>query len=509
MDPIEAFLKEVRTLIARDELEQALQQLRQFLAHTPKLDEVLHQSGRFANIRQQIRLGTVSQADAALTQNQIRAALLAFLSEIQTQQTKAPALRTEAAHAISILQSKNVVAGSTITGQTVHIGDVVYQNAPAAATAPSRIYNRLLIPALVEAMASLGNEAARQVQQTGGWLNNLESFRRVQNFVCRSFVGEIGKQLRRLINIGDDQQMEPQLREQHYLDKCLDIAKRALDLVNYALLAAWREAAKQGPVALQPAQREVVAAFFDKRFGLDLPEGFQLLQALCGVFEANGLDWPFAELPAIKAEWQAGDSPLARACAQLEAQVKARDCERAEQSLADILARLAFLTRYRMASIKKVGYRLIRRGQPEYLHRYVAIGIDVKFSEDTEKGKWTADGELNPAVLLYPGEDYSQGVNLFPFVIDYNALTFEQGAKICFFSAQDLSEDSLLEYRFLGDNSTVPVRRQGVLRPGSSLDELMLLPESLKAFNLDCVVDCFLETRLALLGAQADIFDNL
>ncbi|GAB4422116.1 MAG: hypothetical protein OHK0039_37860 [Bacteroidia bacterium] len=57
MNP-DAFLKEIRDRIARDELEQALMQLRQFLAHTPQLDEVLHQSGRFAAIRQQIRLGT-------------------------------------------------------------------------------------------------------------------------------------------------------------------------------------------------------------------------------------------------------------------------------------------------------------------------------------------------------------------------------------------------------------------------------------------------------------------
>ena len=503
MNP-DIFLKEIRDRIARDELEQGLQQLQQFLAHTPQLDEVLHQSGRFAAIRRQIRLGTVSHADATLTRNQISAGLLDLLREIERRQAQSPALGAEASRA-----SKIVISGSTISGQHVHIGDVVYQHPLTTPEVPVRVYNRHLIPALVDAMAALDNAAARQVQQAGGWLDSPERFRKVQNFVCRSFVGEIGKQLRRLINIGDDQQMEPQAREQHYLDKCLDIAKRALDLVNFTLLAAWREAAREDSLTLPPAQREVVAAFFSNRFGLDLQEEFRLLQALCGVFEANGLAWPMAELPALKVEWQTSDSPMGRTCARLEAGVKAKDCGQAEQGLADILTRLVFLTRYRMASIKKVGYRLIRQGQPEYLHRYVAIGIDVKYSEDTEKGKWTTDGEQNPAVLLYPGEDYSQGINLFPFVIDYNALTFEQGAKICFFSAQDLSEDSLLEYRFLGDNSTVHVRRQGVMHPGAKLDELMLDHQSLKAFNLDCVVDSFLETREALLGVAGDVFDNL
>ena len=76
----------IRDLIARNELEQALQQLQQLLANSPKLDEALQQSGRFADIRKQIRLGVVSHAEAALTQNQIRHALLELLGEIEKQQ---------------------------------------------------------------------------------------------------------------------------------------------------------------------------------------------------------------------------------------------------------------------------------------------------------------------------------------------------------------------------------------------------------------------------------------
>ena len=131
-----AFLKDIRSYIARDELGQALQQLQQFLAHTPQLDELLHQSGRFAAIRQQLRLGTVSQAEASLTQNQIRAALLELLREIEAQQAAAPALGAEIAQALAVTNSKNAVVNSTITaGGDVHIGDKqITQNA-------EKIYN--------------------------------------------------------------------------------------------------------------------------------------------------------------------------------------------------------------------------------------------------------------------------------------------------------------------------------------------------------------------------------
>ncbi len=117
------FFREIRNLIARDELDAALQQLRAFFENTPKLDEILHQSGRFASIRQQIRLGTVSHAEANLTQNQIRAALLEMLSEVE-KQAAMPTLRAEMERAISIVNSKNVVVGSNISaGGNVTIGD--------------------------------------------------------------------------------------------------------------------------------------------------------------------------------------------------------------------------------------------------------------------------------------------------------------------------------------------------------------------------------------------------
>lgn len=132
-----SFIPQIRELIARDELKAAIDQLRVFLEKTPKLDEILHQSGRFENIRQQIRLGTVSHPEARLEQNQIRAALLELLSEIETQGQQ-PALRAEMERAVVVENSKNVVVGSSISaGGDVHIGDkntTITQNA-------DKIYN--------------------------------------------------------------------------------------------------------------------------------------------------------------------------------------------------------------------------------------------------------------------------------------------------------------------------------------------------------------------------------
>ncbi|MEM8528994.1 MAG: hypothetical protein AAGG68_30460 [Bacteroidota bacterium] len=119
------FFQHIRTLIAQDELDTALTQLQAYLSNSPKLDEVIQQSGRFANIRKQIRLGVVTPADATLSINQIRASILELLSTIEptTQATDMKA-EAEAEQAVSILESKNVVSQSNIKAAgNVQIGD--------------------------------------------------------------------------------------------------------------------------------------------------------------------------------------------------------------------------------------------------------------------------------------------------------------------------------------------------------------------------------------------------
>lgn len=76
-------INQIRDYIVRDELTAALENMRLLLEKDSKLDEALHQSGRFHNIRKQIRLGLVSHAEATLTQNQIRFGLLELLREIE------------------------------------------------------------------------------------------------------------------------------------------------------------------------------------------------------------------------------------------------------------------------------------------------------------------------------------------------------------------------------------------------------------------------------------------
>ena len=165
-------------------------------------------------------------------------------------------------------------------------------------------------------------------------------------------------------------------------------------------------------------------------------------------------------------------------------------CYEAETQLATFLEHFIFLVNYRMASIKHIGFRQSRNTDPGYLHRYAALGIDSKANIDAEKMKYTPQTVETDSVLLYRGPHYEQSINLFPFVIDYNALTFEHGSKICFFRAVDLMDESL-EFLFLEDHSTVRIKWQGIKKPDTDLNELMLSEENQRTLNLDHVVDQF------------------
>ncbi len=518
----QSFLDDIRSLIARDEMPIALEKLRALLENSPKLDEILHQSGRFANIRQQIRLGLVSHAEANLTQNQIRAGMLELVSEIEhsvgvtSSHPDTSALRAEVERAISIVNSKNTLVGSTVSaGGNVHIGDIVYQAAPAGAAAPAKPLNEHLSKALISAIRPHSPTATRfweKAEAIPNWETNAQASNKAKEILAYSFVGVIGIQLSKLFAIGKEDFSEN--IQNKFIEKCVQVAKRSLDLVVFALVSQIWESQKTRPRTFSPAQTRALQDFFDRPFEPSISGQMGLFQTLHELFTEHGLPLPFPELQGFAPHFQPGDV-FHTACQQLQ-QLSERwdkksctpaDCAAAEQALADLLAALHFLAACRMASIKRIGYWQIRTATPKFMHRYAALGMDNKANVDAEKINFTTDTVHTDSVLLYHSERYQENLNLSPFVIDYNALTLESGAKICFYRARALADDSL-DFTFLEDNSPVNVVWKDVLPDEEKANEVLFLPENRKAYNLDCVIKQFQEARKSILG-DAFNFDDL
>ncbi|MBL7828312.1 MAG: carboxypeptidase regulatory-like domain-containing protein [Saprospiraceae bacterium] len=133
-------LSKIRQFIALDDMPTALKTMRSLLENTPNLNEALQQSGRLEKIQREMRLGLVSDSEARLEQNRIRFGVLELLTEIEQkglsaaalgevlsaveQESTRPELKSELEHAVSIVNSKNVVVGSNISaGGNITIGD--------------------------------------------------------------------------------------------------------------------------------------------------------------------------------------------------------------------------------------------------------------------------------------------------------------------------------------------------------------------------------------------------
>ena len=139
------------------------------------------------------------------------------------------------------------------------------------------------------------------------------------------------------------------------------------------------------------------------------------------------------------------------------------DCYEAEKQITTLLSCLSFLAGYRMVSIKTINYEEMRNSQAYFLHKYTSLGISAKSEINSEHVNYTEEPINTDAVLLFNGH-YSKSINLFPFVIDFNALAFEEGGvKICFFTSRNL-EDEILDYRFLDDNSEINIEFKSIYK---------------------------------------------
>jgi len=363
-----------------------------------------------------------------------------------------------------------------------------------------KAFNTHLAKTLLEAMPA-NHEPAKHflenAQKYPGWENERRISDRAKEIIAYSFVGVIGIQLSKLMAIGKESLSEE--KQSKYLQKCVQIAKRSLELVGFMLLSKLWDAQREKQRLLSEAEKETLASRFKGVFEPTIIDSFQFIKVLLDIFANpdHQLAAPIEEIALLNKLFET-DSPFQANCEALQLLNQKLDlfqydlltCYEAETQLATFLKHFIFLVNYRMASIKHIGFRQSRNMDPRYLHRYAALGIDSKANIDAEKMKFTPQTVETDSVLMYRGNHYEQSINLFPFVIDYNALTFEHGSKICFFSLVDFMDDSL-EYLFLEDHSTVSIKSQGLKKPDTDLNKLMLSIENQRILNLDHVVDQF------------------
>ena len=148
-----AYFQKIRDLVAKDNLDGAIQLLRKLLKNTPRLDEAILQSTRWNDIKKQIRSGLIDHESAQITKNQIRAGILELVSDMEAE-AKEATINEEVEQYIHSISGKNIVQGSNIqAGGSIHIGD---QNITESKTSRNiRLFLFVLVPLLAISVAVL------------------------------------------------------------------------------------------------------------------------------------------------------------------------------------------------------------------------------------------------------------------------------------------------------------------------------------------------------------------
>lgn len=381
--------------------------------------------------------------------------------------------------------------------------------APSPKMAETAPFNEKLTRRLIEAIQVYSPRAKKfsenATRMTASWETQPRLSDPAKEIIAFSFVGILGIQLRKLMAIGKEPMSDQKLRK--YLENCQLTSKRALQLVCFALLSRFWDYKKDNHYILSSEHETTCTNFFDDVIELDINGYHHLLKTLVEIYIGNGLEFPIQELNGRPLPLGAS-TEFTRACAQLQAidglletgAFTTAQCKDAEDNVATVLETLNFLANYKMVSIKSIGYSEMRNSKPHYLYTYTALGIDLTSNINQEKINY-AEAPINTdAVLLYR-ESYQQNLNLFPFIIDVNALTCEGGAKICFYACQNNSDGSL-RYVFSEDNSEVCIASKKALVPGSDINELLMDPEKRKAMNFTAVYTLFQEAKKAVTGSM-------
>lgn len=382
----------------------------------------------------------------------------------------------------------------------------------------NKAFNEFLTRRLIERLQLYSRPASKFLpianKRSPDWESNVGISNKAKEIIVFSFVGLLGIQLQKVFAIGKEALSIE--KEKKYIETCIYTSKRTFKLFNFALISKLWDFRTQAThnFQLNTVQKEAIQHFFDDEFGLDIQRHFQLLKNIYTIFRDNNLPLPFDRIQGFEAVW---DTTLAKAVEKLhrvnqtldKSQFELKDCFTAEKQLVTILETFIFFANYKMISIRDITYDEMRNQSPRYIHTYTALGIDAKQNVNSERVRTDNIPINTDAILLFKGNRYQDSINLFPFIIDWNTLTFEDKAKICFYDSKDFNDGSL-NYRFLDDNKAMNITQNKEIVE-SEISKIVADREKFKSLKLHLVYQQFHEAKAVILGESTDDehFDNL
>ncbi|AWV96725.1 hypothetical protein [Arcticibacterium luteifluviistationis] len=412
------------------------------------------------------------------------------------------------------LLEQNETGNFEYEGKAYHIND--FDNNSFDYFTGFRAFNELLTKSIIETIApecEIANKFLIKANTYSNWEVDHRISDVAKEIIVKSFVGVIGNSFGKLMAIGKENFSD--IKQSNYILRAINIVSSSLDLIIFAFLSEFWNAQKLNNKVISEGTKKVIRDRLESSFEPSLMEQFKLLQLLHIIFYQAGdeLDFPIPEIKNLNTKLRDGGE-IFEICRRFQTLVEKTknshltrlDCYESETQLVAFFKHFNCLAKYKMASIRRISYLQVRNENPNYIHHYAAIGINNKANVDSEKINFTTGPVSTDAVLLYKGKDYQNSINLSPFVIDYNSLTFENGTKICFYNSQTIDGGSL-KYHFLEDNSSIDIEKMDSLYAKSDINDLMMDENKRKQFNLGLVVHQFKDAHRFLLMDELNLGD--
>jgi hypothetical protein len=260
----------------------------------------------------------------------------------------------------------------------------------------------------------------------------------------------------------------------------------------------------------QAAHRQVLESFFKSFFDLDIPKYWNLLKTLYSIFQYEALKGklPISELASIGFQIQSG-SVLEHTFHQLQKDYADLDnspatinsCFKAERHLTAILENFAFLAEYKMASIKSISYERLKDEHPRFMQRLAVLGLkDETGNSHNISINYTKDNISPDAILLYK-DNFQESTNIYPFIIDFNALTFQEDVLICFYTSKEIGKNHLV-YKSQRKSLKKKIENKGTISPNAQMEDINKIlanEEYHKQAKLDMVHILFKEAKNNIL----------
>jgi len=331
-------------------------------------------------------------------------------------------------------------------------GDKIYNigtitNAVFSAEVGKKTYNMQLCRKLTEALYNYSPDAKSfldEKKDLAGWELQGRFFRKANNFIISGFVGVLGILLRKVFSSGIDAFESNKPKD--YLEVCIATAKRTLQLLCFSFISKLWDHKKDNKCTLSSVQANELDNFFNTDIELNIAEYVKLLKTVVSIFDEQKIEYPFSE---FKKDCLDDTSDFIKACNNLNTinskldtgQFTLSTSFEAENELAVFLSTMNFLAAYKMVCVKNISYEEVRHKDAQYLHAYTFLGADND-KLYSSKYKYDTKPITSDAVLIFKNK-YQDGLNLFPFIIDYNSLTDESEVRICFYTSYEENKKKL------------------------------------------------------------------